>query len=178
MRETEGALSQILARRRNSHQIRHRPHPPHLPRTLVGRAGAVRRDYSCSPLSSKRCTIDRQLGHGPMSLFIRLFAVGAGLAWLLVIVAGIKLYWPRLAQPGDAPPFANSDWYTAMQGALWLAFLFMLTQSVLVSIDRGRLTPLETAAIICFAIGFVVTSVGFPITLIRWRRAKRAMRVP
>jgi amino acid transporter len=100
------------------------------------------------------------------------------LAWLLVIVAAIKLYWPRLARSGEAPPFANSDWYTVIQGALWLAFLFMLIQSVLVSIDRGTLTSLETAAIVCFAIGFAVTCVGFPITLIRWRRAKRAMRAP
>jgi len=113
-----------------------------------------------------------------MSLFIHLIAVGAGLAWLLVIVAAIKLHWPRRTQPAEAPPFANSDWYTVMQGALWLAFLFMLTERVFVWIERGRLTPLETVAIICFAIGFVVTSVGFPITLIRWRRAKRAMRAP
>jgi hypothetical protein len=111
-----------------------------------------------------------------MSLFIHLFAVVAGLAWLFVIVAAIKLYRPRRAQPAEAPPFANSDWYTVMQGALWLAFLFMLTERALVWIERGRLAPLEIVAIVCFAIGFAVTSVGFPMTLIRWRRAKRAMR--
>jgi hypothetical protein len=110
-----------------------------------------------------------------MSLFIPLIAVGAGLAWLLVVAAAIRLYWPRLAQPGDAPPSANSDWYAVMQGALWFAFLFMLSESVLVSIQRGRLTPLETVFLICSAIGFAVTSVSFPITLIRWRRAKRPM---
>jgi hypothetical protein len=111
-----------------------------------------------------------------MSIFIRLFAIGAGLAWLLVVVAAIKLFWPRLAQPGEAPPFANSDWYAVLQGALWLAFLLMLSLSVLVSVAHGGLTPLEFVTTVCFAIGFVVTSVGFPITLIRWSRAKRAMR--
>ena len=63
-----------------------------------------------------------------------------------------------------------------MQGALWLAFLLMLSQRVLVSIVHGGLTPLEFVITLCFAIGFAVTSVGFPITLIRWNREKRAMR--
>jgi hypothetical protein len=110
-----------------------------------------------------------------MFLFIQLIAVGAGLAWLLVVVSAVKLYWPRLTQPEEAPPSANSDWYTAMQGALWLAFLCMVTKSVLAWFGRGLLPPLEALALTCFAIGFAVTSVGFPITLIRWRRAKRAM---
>ena len=60
-----------------------------------------------------------------------------------------RRHWPHLAQPGEAPRFANSDWCTVMQGALWLAFLFMFWKSVLVSIERGRLTPLEAVAVIC-----------------------------
>jgi hypothetical protein len=125
------------------------------------------------------CTIhvySSLLAQCPMPTFIQLLAAGATLAWLLVIVAAIKLYWMRRAHIADAPPPGNSDWYTVMQGALWLAFLFMSTQSVLVWVERGRLSALESVALVCFAIGFAVTCAGFSITVIRWRRAKQATR--
>ncbi len=61
-----------------------------------------------------------------------------------------------------------------MQGALWVAFLFMLAQSVLAWITHGSLSALEAVAAVSFAVGFAVTSVGFAITVVRWRRAKRA----
>ena len=46
-------------------------------------------------------------------------------------------------------------------------------------LDRTwRTYSLEAVATACFAVGFAVTCVGFTITVVRWRRAKRAARAP
>ena len=111
-----------------------------------------------------------------MPTLVQLVAGAAGLAWVVMIVAAIKVIGTTLAGPSEAPPPGNSDWYLVMQGALWLAFLLMLTQSVLAWMNYGGLTMIEAVAAACFALGFAVTCVGFAITVVRWRRAKRAMR--
>lgn len=112
-----------------------------------------------------------------MPTLVQLIAGAAGLAWLLVLVAAINLYRTTRAYSSEAPPPGNSDWYLVMQGALWLAFLLLLTQSALAWIAHGGLTALEAVAAACFAVGFAVTCVGFAVTVVRWRRAKRATRM-
>ncbi len=107
-----------------------------------------------------------------------LIAGTAGLAWVVVIIAAVKVVGATLAAPTQAPPPGNSDWYLVMQAALWVAFLLMLVQSVLALIAHGSFSTLEAIAALCFAIGFAVTSVGFAITVVRWRRAKRATQAP
>jgi hypothetical protein len=109
-----------------------------------------------------------------MPTLVQLIAGAAGLAWVVVIIAAVKVIGATLARPTEAPPPGNSDWYLVMQGALWLAFLFMLAQSVLGWITHGGANALEAVATVSFAVGFAVTSVGFAITVVRWRRAKRA----
>ena len=109
-----------------------------------------------------------------MPILTELIPVAAGLAWLVVFVAAISNHRAMRTAPEQAPPPGNSDWYLVMQAALWAAFLLMLAQSLLVWATRGSLTALEAVATASFAIGFVVTSIGFAITVVRWRRAKRA----
>jgi len=109
-------------------------------------------------------------------MLAQLITVAAGLAWLLVVVAAINVYRTTRAYPAETPPPGNSNWYLVMQGALWLAFLLMLTQSVLAWSKHGGLTGPEAVATVCFAIGFAVTCAGLAITVVRWRRAKRATR--
>ena len=64
-----------------------------------------------------------------------------------------------------------------MQAALWVVFLLMLAQGLLGWFRHGDFTTVEAIAVVCFALGFAVMSIGFPITVARWRRAKRAERV-
>lgn len=109
-----------------------------------------------------------------MPTLVQLIAGAAGLAWVIVIIAAVKVIGTTLAAPTKAPPPGNSDWYLVMQGALWVAFLFMLAQSVLAWVTHGSLSALEAVAAVSFAVGFAVTSVGFAITVVRWRRTKRA----
>lgn len=113
-----------------------------------------------------------------MPTLAQLIAGAAGLAWVVVIIAAIKVIGATLAAPTQAPPPGNSDWYLIMQGALWVAFLLMLAQSALVWITHGKLNAFGALAAVSFAVGFAVTSVGFPITVVRWRRAKRATQAP
>ena len=104
----------------------------------------------------------------------QLIAAAAGLAWFVVIVAAIKVLLTARSGPQEAPPPGNSDWYLLMQGALLVAFLLMLTQGLLAWVNHGGLSTVEVVSVACFALGFAVMSVGFTITLVRWRRAKRA----
>ncbi|MGZ5234456.1 MAG: hypothetical protein ACXWC3_30975 [Burkholderiales bacterium] len=112
-----------------------------------------------------------------MPTLAQLFAGASGLAWLVVIVAAINLQLATRATAEEAPPPGNSDWYLIMQGALWLAFLSMLAQSFFTWLGHG-LTTVEIIATACFALGFAVTGIGFAITVVRWKRAKRATQTP
>lgn len=58
-----------------------------------------------------------------MPTLVQLIAGAAGLAWVVVIVAAIKVIGATLAAPTEAPPPGNSDWYLVMQGPLWTVFL-------------------------------------------------------
>ena len=108
-----------------------------------------------------------------MPTLAQIFAGASGLAWLAVIVAGINLRLATRATAEEAPPPGNSNWYLVMQGALWLAFLSMLALSFFTWLGHG-LTTVEVIATACFVFGFAVTGAGFAITVVRWRRAKRA----
>jgi hypothetical protein len=112
-----------------------------------------------------------------MPTLAQLIAGAAGLAWVVVIIAAIKVIGATLAST-EAPPPGNSDWYLIMQGALWVAFLLMLAQSALVWITHGKLTAFGAVAAVSFAVGFALTSVGLVITVAGWRRAKRATQAP
>jgi ABC-type Fe3+-siderophore transport system permease subunit len=112
-----------------------------------------------------------------MPTLAQLFACASGLAWLVVIVAAVNVHLAARATAEEAPPPANSDWYLIMQGALCLAFLFMLALSFFAWLGHG-LTTVEAIATACFALGFAVTAAGLAITVVRWMRAKRAMQIP